>query len=85
MTFLRHCFLEFELAGLQAHNKLRFIHSSPQMTLNDELSKSSAAYAKVIAEKDVLEHSDSKDGENLAMGCSSKNIEMSATQATKNW
>ena len=77
--------LDFEEEGLEAHNLLRKLHGVRPLEKDEELSSSCADYAKRIAEKGALEHSDTKDGENLAMGCSSKNVEMSALQATKNW
>ena len=80
-----YCLLDFEQQAVDAHNKLRQIHATAPLTLDAELSRSCADYAKTIAEKGELEHSDTKDGENLAMGCSSRNVEMSALQATKNW
>ena len=57
----------------------------PPLEVNSELSRECAAYAKVLVDKGMLKHSDTDDGENLAMGCSSKNVEMSAMQATENW
>ena len=52
---------------------------------DSELSRECATYAESLAGSGKLKHSDTEDGENLAMGCSSKNVEMSAIQATKNW
>ena len=48
--------------------------------------KEAQDYAKKLADEKVFRHSNSKDGENLAMGCSSKKDEkMGAEEATKNW
>jgi len=63
---------KFEQEALEAHNKFRLIHEVPPITLNDELSKKAADYAKIIAAKGSLEHEkNQKDGENLAMKCNS--------------
>ena len=56
------------------------------MKLNDEMTKEAQDYAKKLADEKIFRHSNSKDGENLAMGCSSKKDEkMGAEEATKNW
>ena len=79
--------VDFEQKGLSAHNAFRKIHGVAAMVLDAQLSKEAAQYAKVIAQKGSLIHSKSggRYGENLAMGCTSKNEEMSAEEATKNW
>ena len=76
-----------EQNGLAAHNAFRKIHNTDPMILNPQLSSEAAAYAKVIADTGNLVHSNTegKYGENLAMGCTSKNAKMSAEEATKNW
>ena len=56
------------------------------MKLNDQMSREAAQYAKSLADRGAFEHSKSKDGENLAMGCSSQQgQEMTAAEATRNW
>ena len=56
------------------------------MKLNAEMSKEAEEYAKSLAARGAFEHSRSKDGENLAMGCSSEEgQEMTAAEATRNW
>ena len=49
------------------------------------MSKEAEEYAKEIAKKEKLEHSKSKDGENLAMKCSSSGKDMTGQEATLNW
>ena len=64
----------------------RKIHKADDMKLNDEMTKEAQDYAKKLADEKIFRHSNSKDGENLAMGCSSKKDEkMGAEEATKNW
>ena len=77
--------LDFEEAGLRAHNIFRKVHNAPDLQLDKSMSAEAAEYAKVIAAKGNLEHSSTEDGENLAMGCTSGSSEMSAQEATKNW
>ena len=57
------------------------------MKVNAQMTKEAEAYAKELASRGAFEHSQGgKDGENLAMGCSSKKGEgMTAAQATRNW
>lgn len=78
---------DFTQKGLTAHNAFRKIHGTSPMTLDPKMSAEAEEYAKVIADKGSLVHSKTggKYGENLAMGCTSKNEEMSAEEATKNW
>ena len=62
------------------------MHDSGDMTLDDSMSKEAEEYAKKLVEKDTLVHSDDlKDGENLAMKCTSSGDEMTGQEATLNW
>ena len=63
----------------------RKIHKTPEMKLNEEMSKEAEEYAKKLAEEKKFQHSDSEDGENLAMGCSSKDEDLTAEEATEHW
>ena len=73
-------------AGLKAHNIFRKMHEAPDMKLNMQMCSEAEAYAKDLAARGAFEHSKSKDGENLAMGCSSQQgQDMTAEEATKNW
>ena len=50
------------------------------------MSKEAEEYANKLMEKETLVHSpDLKDGENLAMKCSSSGEEMTGQEATLNW
>ena len=56
------------------------------MSLDSELSQAATEYAKVLSEKESLVHSPNlKDGENLAMKCTSSGQEMTGQEATLNW
>ena len=78
---------DFAQKGLTAHNLFRKIHRTSAMTLDPILSQEAEEYAKVLAERGSLIHSKTggKYGENLAMGCTGKDEEMSAEEATKTW
>ena len=73
--------------GVEAHNIFRKIHKAPDMKNNEEMATQAEEYAKVLAASGKFEHSKGgKDGENLAMSCSSeKGKEMTAADATKAW
>ena len=72
--------------GVEAHNIFRKIHEAPDMKNNEKMAQEAEAYAKELAKDFKFEHSKSKDGENLAMSCSSKKgNELSAADATKMW
>ena len=76
----------FQKGGLAAHNKFRKIHGTSSMKLNKKMCDEAHAYAKVLAQKGSLQHADSKDGENLAYGCSSgPDAGLSGAEATKRW
>ena len=56
------------------------------MKLNSMMCKEAEDYAKELAAKGIFKHSKTKDGENLAMGCSSQEgSDMKAEEATRNW
>ena len=78
---------EYSKRGLEAHNMFRKIHDAPDMKINKKMSEEAEKYAKKLADSEKFEHSkDSKDGENLAMKCSSQEDDtMLAEEATKNW
>eukprot|EP00795_Rhopilema_esculentum_P001836 gene1836-16326_t len=77
---------EYSKQGADAHNILRKIHKTPDVKSNDKMAEEAEAYAKELAATFKFEHSKSKDGENLAMSCSSKKgNELSAADATKMW
>ena len=77
---------EYSKQGADAHNILRKIHKAPDVKSNEKMAAEAEAYAKELAATFKFEHSKSKDGENLAMSCSSKKgNELSAADATKMW
>ena len=75
----------FQDEGLAAHNAFRKVHGTAPLKLDPGMSKEAEAYAQLIAKEGKLFHSSSKDGENLAMGCNNRNVEVSAGEAVKDW
>ena len=56
------------------------------MTLDESMSSEAEEYAKELVQKASLVHSSNlKDGENLAMKCTSSGQEMTGQEATLNW
>ena len=56
------------------------------MALDESMSKEAEEYAKELVKKGNLVHSSNlKDGENLAMKCTSSGQEMTGQEATLNW
>ena len=50
------------------------------------MSKEADEYAKKLADSQKFEHSESEDGENLVMGCSSEeDDEFGPEDATRHW
>ena len=76
-----------EILGLNKHNEYRKVHGVPAMTLNAEMSRQAAEYARKIAQLGELSHASAEernnDGENLSMGCDSDG--QTTTEATTNW
>ena len=77
--------IEYAKNGLEAHNKLRKIHGTPDLKINEEMTKEAADYAKKLADSGKVEHSGVDDSESLAMGCFKEDDEVSAEAVTKNW
>ncbi len=76
---------KFQEEALAAHNMFRKIHGTPEMSLDKSMSNEAEAYAKLLAADEVLFHSSTKDGENLAKGCNDRNKTFNAGEAVKDW
>ena len=59
------CISDYNSEMVAEHNRYRKIHGVSALTVDSNLENSAKSYAKVIASKDVLEHSITKFGENL--------------------
>lgn len=55
----------FQKEFLETHNTYRAQHNTPPMTLNSELSATAQKWADHLLKMGALQHSDTKDGENI--------------------
>lgn len=58
------------------------MHNAPAMRLNSDMTRDAEAYAAKLARMGSLKHSNSRDGENLAMSCGRQ---LTASAATEMW
>ncbi|KII73735.1 Golgi-associated plant pathogenesis-related protein 1 [Thelohanellus kitauei] len=58
---------EFQQEALQRHNDLRELHSAPPLQWSEKLAASALDWAKELADRSHLIHSNSSSGENLAL------------------
>ena len=78
---------------LNEHNYLRSLHGVPPLILNQRLNDIAQNYAKIIAQKKVMEHSKKEDreldgkyvGENLYMKMSSGKVKYVCGDMSKSW
>ena len=78
---------------LNEHNYLRSLHGVPSLTLNKRLNDIAQNYAKILAKKQVMEHSKKEDraldgkyvGENLYMQSSSSKLFYVCGSMSKSW
>ncbi len=77
---------DFLTDALQAHNKLRMLHSSSDLQEDQEMSKRADEWAYILARRGVLEHENGiEDGENLYYSCNVGNDTASARDAIAAW
>ena len=82
---------QLQQSALMSHNKLRRIHHAPALELSKELSLQAQKYAEQLVHKhngvlvDSPFESRVGQGENLAINCDPKNIEMTGEEATYKW
>ena len=78
---------------LNEHNYLRSLHGVPPLILNKRLNDIAQNYAKILARKKVMEHSEEEDraldgqyvGENLYMKMSSGKVKYVCGDMSKSW
>ncbi|XP_048118557.1 Golgi-associated plant pathogenesis-related protein 1 [Alosa alosa] len=75
----------FKTEFLQTHNELRAKHGVPALTMSDALCNSTQAWADHLESKPCLQHSDTKNGENLYFSSSSAPIKLTGKEAVENW
>lgn len=67
--------------AVSTHNTYRTKHKSPNVTIDDTLNQSAQAWAQTIATKGQLEHSTTKNGENIYWGGESTNLGSAAVES----
>ncbi|XP_062405364.1 Golgi-associated plant pathogenesis-related protein 1 [Sardina pilchardus] len=81
----------FKAEFLQTHNELRAKHGVPALTMSDDLCASAQAWADHLESINKnssmmsLQHSDTKNGENLYFSSSSAPIKLTGKEAVENW
>ncbi|XP_040899181.1 Golgi-associated plant pathogenesis-related protein 1-like isoform X2 [Toxotes jaculatrix] len=75
----------FQQEFLATHNSYRAKHSTPPLKLNSELSAACQEWADHLLEIDSLDHSDTKDGENVFTMSSSADFKLTGKEAVDSW
>jgi len=81
----------FKAEFLRTHNELRAKHGAPPMTMSDDLCQSAQAWADHLEKINsnvscmTLQHSDTKNGENIFFSSSSAPIKLTGKEAVDNW
>ncbi|XP_048119193.1 Golgi-associated plant pathogenesis-related protein 1-like isoform X1 [Alosa alosa] len=81
----------FKAEFLQTHNELRAKHGVPALTMSDALCKSAQAWADHLkstnknSSKINLQHSKTKNGENLYFSSSSATVKLTGKEAVEIW
>ncbi|KAM7416857.1 hypothetical protein PAMA_018773 [Pampus argenteus] len=75
----------FKKEFLETHNAYRAQHGAPPMKFNRKLNAAAQKWADHLLEKGSLEHSDTKDGENVYMMWSSAPLKQTGKEAVDSW
>ncbi|XP_073321443.1 uncharacterized protein [Pagrus major] len=75
----------FQQEFLATHNALRKKHKTQPMVLDDELTASAQKWADHLLAINTLEHSKTKDGENVFTMYSSETITLTGKEAVESW
>ncbi|XP_056150413.1 Golgi-associated plant pathogenesis-related protein 1 [Lampris incognitus] len=75
----------FQQEFLDTHNDYRRTHGAPPLTLNSDLCAAAQKWANHIASINTLQHSSTKDGENIYYASSSNPIKLTGKEAVENW
>lgn len=66
---------QFEQESLDAHNHYRKLHATPPLAYNTNMRADCQAWAEVLAPRNEMEHSKTKNGENIWYKWSSGEME----------
>uniref|UniRef100_A0A7N6A8F1 SCP domain-containing protein n=1 Tax=Anabas testudineus TaxID=64144 RepID=A0A7N6A8F1_ANATE len=75
--------VSFQQEFLKTHNDYRAKHGTPALELNSELTAAAQTWADHLLATGTLEHSDTKDGENVFTSWSSAPLKL--TEAVDSW
>ncbi|XP_068460597.1 Golgi-associated plant pathogenesis-related protein 1-like isoform X2 [Clinocottus analis] len=75
----------FQKEFLETHNAYRMKHNTPPMTLSSELTAAAQKWADHLLAICALQHSDTKDGENIYNKSSSAPIKLTGKEAVDSW
>ncbi|KAK2902605.1 hypothetical protein Q8A73_012351 [Channa argus] len=75
----------FQQEFLKTHNAYRAKHSAPALKLNAELNASAQSWANHLLATGTLQHSDTKDGENIFTVFSSASLKLTGKEAVDAW
>ncbi|XP_034397617.1 Golgi-associated plant pathogenesis-related protein 1-like [Cyclopterus lumpus] len=75
----------FQKEFLETHNAYRRKHNTPQMTLSSEMTASAQKWSEHLLAIGALQHSDTKDGENVFNMYSSAPIKLTGKEAVDSW
>ncbi|XP_045898538.1 Golgi-associated plant pathogenesis-related protein 1-like isoform X2 [Micropterus dolomieu] len=75
----------FQQKFLEAHNAYRAKHNTPPLTLSSELTASAQKWADHLLSIKTLQHSNTKDGENVFFKSSSATFKPTGKEAVDSW
>uniref|UniRef100_A0A672YVI4 Im:7150988 n=1 Tax=Sphaeramia orbicularis TaxID=375764 RepID=A0A672YVI4_9TELE len=75
----------FKKEFLDTHNAYRAKHSTPPVKYNEELNAAAQKWADHMLQINTLQHSDTKDGENVFSSWSSETLNPTGKEAVDSW
>uniref|UniRef100_A0A673BUI9 SCP domain-containing protein n=1 Tax=Sphaeramia orbicularis TaxID=375764 RepID=A0A673BUI9_9TELE len=75
----------FKKEFLDTHNAYRAKHSAPPVKYNEELNAAAQKWADHMLQINTLQHSDTKDGENVFSSWSSETLNPTGKEAVDSW
>ncbi|KAG1934588.1 ancylostoma secreted protein [Pimephales promelas] len=77
--------VSFKQEFLETHNQYRAQHQAPPLVFNEDLCKTAQLWAEHMLSENTLEHSDTKDGENVYYAFSSDKKTPTGKEAVDSW
>ncbi|XP_032905313.1 Golgi-associated plant pathogenesis-related protein 1-like [Amblyraja radiata] len=76
---------QFEQESLDAHNHYRKLHATPPLAYNKNMLADCQTWADVLAPRNEMEHSETKNGENIWYKWSSGEMEFTGKDSADAW